>query len=76
VGTLIGFIIINVFVWIVGLFPMWLNQMVTLPDWLRYVSQFFVAGTLFIGPFIGSAIGVLLGFGAGLYFVYRRRSMA
>jgi hypothetical protein len=73
IGTLIGFVIINIVVWIVGLFPVWLNQKVSLPDWLQQVSKFFVAGTLLIGPFIGSAIGILLGFAAGFYFVYRRR---
>ena len=75
IGTLFGFVIINVFVWIVGLFPAWLNQKVSFPDCLLHVSQFFVAATLLIGPFIGSAIGVLLGLVAGLYFVFRRRDM-
>ena len=73
VGTLFGFVIINVFVWIVGLFPAWLNQKVSLSDWLRHLFQLFVAATLLIGPFIGSAIGVLLGFPAGIYFIYKRR---
>jgi hypothetical protein len=76
VGTLFGFVIINVFVWIVGLFPAWLNQNVSLSDSLRYILQLFVAVTLLIGPFIGSAIGVLLGFAAGIYFTYKRRRVA
>jgi hypothetical protein len=76
IGTLFGFIIINAFVWIVGLFPAWLNQKTSFPDWLQQVSKVFVAATLLIGPFIGSAIGVFLGFAVGLYFVYRRRRNA
>jgi len=73
IGTLAGFVIVNVLVWLIGLFPIWLNGKVSFPDWLQEVSKFFVAGTLLIGPFIGSAIGILLGFAAGLYFVYKRR---
>jgi hypothetical protein len=76
VGTLFGFVIINVLVWVVGLFPAWLNQKVAFPDWLLHLTQYFVAATLLIGPFIGSAIGVFLGFAAGIYFVFRRRSHA
>ena len=76
VGTVLGFVIINVLVWIVGLFPAWVNQKVSLPEWLQHASMYFVAAALLIGPFIGSVIGVLLGFAAGLYFVYRRRCAA
>jgi hypothetical protein len=76
VGTLFGFVIMNFFVWIVGLFPAWLNQKVALADWLRHIFQLFVGVTLLIGPFIGSAIGVLLGFVAGIYFIYKRRRVA
>jgi hypothetical protein len=47
-----------------------------LPDWLHEVSKYFVAATFLIGPFVGSAVGVLVGFVAGLYFVRRRRRHA
>ena len=73
VGTLIGFTLINVIVWLVGLAPVWLSQKSTFPGWLQQTSKFFVAGALLIGPFIGSAFGVFFGFAAGSYFVYRRR---
>jgi hypothetical protein len=73
IGTLIGFTAINTIVWLVGLAPVWLSQKFTFPGWLQQTSKFFVAAALLIGPFIGSAIGVLSGFAAGFYFVYRRR---
>jgi hypothetical protein len=76
VGTLIGFVIINVIVILAGVAPAWLAQKFTFPDWLQQVSRYFVAATLLIGPFIGSAIGVFFGFAAGIYFVFRRRSHA
>jgi hypothetical protein len=40
---------------------------------LQQVSNLFAAAALLIEPLIGSAFGVLLGFGAGLYLVHRRR---
>jgi hypothetical protein len=73
IGTLIGFLLVNIIVWLAGLSPVWLSQRFTFPPWLENASKFFVAVTLIIGPFIGSAIGVLAGFAAGFYFVYRRR---
>ena len=73
VGTLIGFAVINVIVWLVGLTPVWLSQKFTFPGWLQQASKFFVAAALLVGPFIGSAVGVLFGFAAGFYYVYRRR---
>jgi len=76
IGTVFGIISINVFVWIVGLIPAWINQKVSLPEWLQSVSQYMVAVVLLIGPFIGSAIGVMLGFAAGMYFYYRRMCAA
>ena len=76
IGTLIGFIIINILVVNAGVAPAWLAQKFTFPDWLQQVSRYFVAAALLIGPFIGSAIGVVVGFAAGLYFVYRRRRLA
>jgi len=76
VGTLIGFIIINVFVVFAGVAPAWLVQKFACPDWLQQVSRYFVAAALLIGPFIGSAIGIFLGFAAGIYFVFRRRNRA
>src|ERR1035441_3506413 len=58
VGTLVGFIFINVVVIVVGVLPAWLAQKISFPDWLQQVSKIFVAAALLIGPFIGSAIGV------------------
>jgi len=76
VGTLVGFVVINVVVIVLGVLPAWLAQKVAFPEWLQQVSKIFVVAALLIGPFIGSAIGVLIGFMAGLYFIYRRRRHA
>ncbi|SRR6266403_236600 len=75
-GTLAGFIIINVIVFLAGMAPVWLAPKITLPDSLHQITKFFVAFTLLIGPFIASGVGVLGGFAAGLYFVYRRNRHA
>ena len=72
-GTLIGFLIANIFLWIIGLFPVWLNQNIPFPDWLQRIGKFFTAATLLLGPFIASAAGILLGLVFGVYFVHRRR---
>jgi len=76
IGTLIGLVIINVIVILAGVAPAWLAERFTLPDWLQKASKYFVAATLLIGPFIGSAVGVFLRFAVGIYFVFRRRSDA
>jgi hypothetical protein len=76
IGTLAGFLIINLIVFFAGMSPVWLAGKITLPDWLHEVSKYFVAATLLIGPFVGSAVGVLVGFFAGLCFVRRRRRHA
>jgi hypothetical protein len=76
IGTLAGFIIINLIVFLAGMSPVWLAEKITFPDWLHQVSKYFVVATLLIGPFVGSAVGVLVGFVAGLYFVRRRNRHA
>jgi hypothetical protein len=72
IGTLAGFLIINLIVFFAGMAPVWLAEKISFPDWLHEGSKYFVAATLLIGPFVGSAVGVLVGFVAGLYFVRRR----
>jgi large-conductance mechanosensitive channel len=72
IGTLVGFIVLNIIVILVGIAPAWLAQKFTFPIWLHDVGKYFVAATLLIGPFIGSAIGVILGFVIGFYFVHKR----
>ena len=76
VGTLPGFLLANVVITLAGLLPVWVGQNMAMPPWLQDASKFFVAVVLLIGPFVASAIGVLIGFAAGLYFVFRRRRHA
>lgn len=76
VGSLIGFLFFNALVIFLGVAPAWLAERFTFPDWLQTASKYFIAAALLVGPFIGSAIGVLLGFAAGIFVVVRRRSHA
>lgn len=73
VGTLPGFIVANVIVTLVGILPVLVAQHLTLPEWLQKAGAVIVAAILLAGPFIASAIGVILGFVAGIFFVFRRR---
>ena len=73
VGTLPAFLVANILVTIAGLLPVWAAQKMELPQWLHDATRLFVAAALLIGPFVASAIGVFLGFAAGVYFVFRRR---
>jgi hypothetical protein len=73
-GSLVGFLLVNAAVILAGVAPAWLAQRFNFPNWLLQTSKFFVAAMLLIGPFIGSAIGVLLGFAAGFFIVLRRRN--
>ncbi len=74
-GSLVGFVCINFLVILAGVAPAWLAQRYTFPGWLEQASKFFVAAALLAGPFIGSVIGIVIGFAAGLYVVFRRREM-
>jgi hypothetical protein len=72
IGTLVGFVVFNTIVILVGIAPAWLAQQFTFPTWLHELGKYFVAATLLIGPFIGSFIGITLGFLIGFYFVHER----
>jgi hypothetical protein len=72
IGSLVGFVTVNILLILAGVAPAWLAQKFTFPIWLTQVSKFFVAAVLLLGPFIASSLGVLLGFAGGIYFVYRR----
>ena len=71
-GSFIGFIIFNVAIWICIWLMMRFEENINLPSWLNHIYGLFMAGTLFIGPFVVSAIGVIIGFISGLYFIYRK----
>ncbi len=73
VGTLLGFIVANVGVTLAGLLPILVAQHFTPPQWLQQAGAVVVVVILMVGPFLASAIGVVLGFAAGVFFVFRRR---
>ncbi len=75
-GTVVGFTIVNAVVIVLGVLPVWLAEKLSFPDWLRHITTVVVTAALFVGPFVGSAIGVLSGFAAGAYLVYRHRKHA
>ena len=74
VGTLLGFVVANGCVVLAGVGPILLAGHYTLPQWLNYTGAVIVAGILFLGPILASVIGVILGFAAGIYYVFKRRN--
>jgi hypothetical protein len=74
IGTFLGIVLANVFVTILGVLPFLFARLTALPEPLRKGARIVGLGILMIGPFIASVAGVLLGFGAGMYFTYRRRA--
>ena len=73
VGTLPAFILANVGITIAGILPLWLTKQFTPPEWFSQVCAIVSMVALMIGPFIASAVGIALGFGAGCLVVRRRR---
>ncbi len=73
VGTGFGFVVANVIVTLAGFLPLWVAQQCTLPPWLQQAAAVVVAVILLVGPFVASAMGVALGFVAGVFWGYRRR---
>jgi hypothetical protein len=73
VGSLLGFVLANGCVVLAGVGSVLLAGHYTLPQWLNYAGALVVAGLLFIGPIVASVIGVSVGFGAGVYYVFKRR---
>lgn len=74
VGTLPGFIVANIVITVAGLLPVLMAEHFTLPQWAQQTGALVAAVLLFIGPFAASALGVVLGFAAGVFFVFRRRN--
>ncbi len=74
VGTMLGFVVANGCVVLAGVGPILLAGHYTLPQWLTYTGAVIVAGILFIGPIVASVMGVIVGFAAGLYYVFKRRN--
>ena len=76
VGTLVGFVVLNLITFLMGMMPVWLAQTITFPDWLQQPSKIFVAGVLLIGPFIASGVGILVGFAGGFYLARKKSRRA
>jgi hypothetical protein len=72
VGAIPGFVIANILLTGVAVLPAWLSVKMPVPK-LMEAARIFTLTALLIGPFFASAIGVFLGFGAGVLFVLRRR---
>ncbi|MEI8064634.1 MAG: hypothetical protein WCH84_11295 [Verrucomicrobiota bacterium] len=73
IGTFLGIVLANILVTVLGVLPFLFARVPSLPEPLRKGAGILGLGILMIGPFIASVVGVLLGFGVGLYYAYRRR---
>ncbi len=73
VGSLAGFIAANVIITGVGLMPVMVGNHFAAAGWERQVAGIFAAVMLLLGPFVASAMGVVIGFAAGVVVVLRRR---
>lgn len=73
VGSFGGFVVANVIVTGIGLMPAMVGSHFAPPEWVRQVAGIFAAVLLLLGPFVASAIGVAVGFAAGVGVVLRRR---
>ena len=73
VGSFLGFIVANLIVTLAGVLPVLVARHLTPPQWLQQAGAVVVAAILLVGPFVASAMGVILGFAAGVFFVFRRR---
>jgi drug/metabolite transporter (DMT)-like permease len=73
-GSVLGFIVANGCVVLAGVGPILLAGHYTLPQWVNYTGAVIVAGILFLGPILASVIGVIVGFAAGIYYVFKRRN--
>lgn len=76
IGSVPGMLIANVLVTIAGLLPVWLADNLTLPETLKQVLGVCAVAILLLGPFVASALGVLLGFLGGCGFVWWRNNRA
>ena len=71
VGSLIGFILANALLMLLGLIAGFINP--TVEGWLQTAFALIFLSFLMIGPFVASVFGVFVGFALGLNFVFRRR---
>jgi hypothetical protein len=73
IGTLPGIIVANLVVTVAGILPAVIADHFSLPDGLKQVCGVFAGVALLLGPFVASAVGVVLGFLGGCWVVWRRR---
>ncbi|MBI3158398.1 MAG: hypothetical protein HYZ26_02220 [Chloroflexi bacterium] len=73
VGTLPGVIVANVLVTLIGILPALVIRSLVLPGWLEQTTGVLAGVTLIVGPIVASVVGVIIGFGTGMSFVYGRK---
>jgi hypothetical protein len=71
IGTVPGFIVANLLVTVVGIFPAVIAEHFSLPEGLKQVCGVLAGVALLLGPFVASAAGVVLGFLSGCWIVWR-----
>lgn len=69
IGTVPGFIAANLLITLAGILPTVIADHFSLPDGLKQVCGVFAGVALLLGPFVASAVGVVLGFLAGCWLV-------
>jgi hypothetical protein len=71
IGSIPGIIIANGLLFALIKLSVLATNQANLPNLMRSVAGFIIAGQIFIGPFLVSIVGVLAGFALGLYSVDR-----
>jgi len=70
IGSIPGFILANVLLWLVTLSLLHFQ----IPDWLQTFHKFLLAGMAFLGPLPVSLAGIIAGSITGVFIVYRIRN--
>jgi len=73
-GAVLGFLLANVALFFVTYLSLKMDSELSLPEFVRPVVVLVIAAMLFLGPFVVSVGGVLMGFAVGFIIVLWRRS--